>query len=306
MKVNYLILALASITMFASCTSETDNSVVNGTESTVTFTAQLPGGMSRTFGDGTTAKNLDYAVYDSNGDELQSLRGSATDAFANGLSTTVNLKLINGKTYTVIFWASATNSPYTFDKATGVVTADYTNTVSSDETLDAFYTKISITVSGNQSVTASLTRPFAQLNIGSKDVADAKAASNQTLQAQVTVLGMYTQLDLFTGKAPTNATTSDVVFKYGNLPSNYNTPEAFPVSGYDYIAMNYVIVGADKTTATVKMQISGSTAEPVYGSVPLRSNYRTNIYGDGLVTGTSTYNVTITPAFSSPDDNVQK
>lgn len=56
--------AIASMVLATSCSNEDLNSGLNGTESNVTFTAQLPAGLqSRSFGDGTTANTLSYAVY---------------------------------------------------------------------------------------------------------------------------------------------------------------------------------------------------------------------------------------------------
>ncbi|MDD6140342.1 MAG: hypothetical protein PUB61_02935, partial [Bacteroidales bacterium] len=54
----------ASAMLFTACSDEAVNAPVEG-ESLVTITTQLPADLgTRAFGDGTTATNLTYAVYE--------------------------------------------------------------------------------------------------------------------------------------------------------------------------------------------------------------------------------------------------
>ncbi|MBQ8367338.1 MAG: hypothetical protein IJX40_06340, partial [Alistipes sp.] len=104
---------VAATMMFAtSCQNEPE--VVNNVDETaqVTFAVGTPEIATRAFSDGLTATVLQYAVYDAAGNELTDL--TVTDAEIHG-STTVNLHLTTGNTYSVIFWAAAENAPYTVD-----------------------------------------------------------------------------------------------------------------------------------------------------------------------------------------------
>ncbi|MDD6281626.1 MAG: hypothetical protein PUA76_08115, partial [Bacteroidales bacterium] len=59
-------------------------------------------------------------------------------------------------------------------------------------------------------------------------------------------------------------------------------------------AMNYILVGADKSTVDVKLNTNATPAinEMVFSQVPVQRNYRTNIYG-ALLTNPADYNVII-------------
>ena len=126
---------LAIVAMIAtSCQQDTDLGVNAGETATVSFNVNAPA--SRAYSDGATATILQYAVYDAADNELTAL--TVTDGEIHG-STTVNLQLVTGNTYTVIFWADHADAPYTVDFANKTMTVDYTGVLSNNETLDAFY-----------------------------------------------------------------------------------------------------------------------------------------------------------------------
>ena len=109
----------ASAMLFTACSDEAVNAPVEG-ESLVTITTQLPADLgTRTFGDGMTATNLTYAVYEK--DSQTPLIVSKDQVTFSGLTATVNLRLANGKSYDLVFWADAAGSPYTFDAAAQTV-----------------------------------------------------------------------------------------------------------------------------------------------------------------------------------------
>ena len=112
----FLFLAVAAIGLLAtSCSKdETTNALPEG-DAKVTFTVVAPELQTRTIGDGTTATSLWYAVYDANWNHIAYLDN--TTAVAINLQTNVELELIDGKTYNLIFWAENAGAPYTFDRA---------------------------------------------------------------------------------------------------------------------------------------------------------------------------------------------
>ena len=287
----------AAALLVTSCNDEMDNGLKTGDEGTVTFTAQLPSEMgTRAFADGLTAKHLQYAVYEAGQSTPLPVFGDETtvvgEAEMVNLKKSVTLKLTSGKSYDVIFWADATtDSPYTFNPASQEVSVDYSKVNNNSDNCDAFFKKETITVSGNQSVDVKLTRPFAQVNIGTDDFDAAKASGLEVTQTEV-VAKAFATLNLATGKV---ADEADRTFTMKAIPTA--SDGEFPVAGgYKYLSMDYLLVGADKATVDVAFNYGGPQNR-TFTNVPVQRNYRTNIYGS-LLTNTTDFNVVIEPAFS--------
>ncbi len=292
-KIFFGILALVAM-VATSCQQETDLAV-NGGAATVSFQIDAPQ-MSRAFSDGTTATVLQYAVYEGTNELTDLTVGEDNAEVING-STTVELQLVTGNTYTVIFWADHKDAPYTVDWATGTLTVDYSNVLSNNEKLDAFYAKHVFTVKGAQTETVYLKRPFSQVNIGTNDYAAAKSAGYEPKYSYVKVTNIYNTLNLWDGVV---SNEEEVTYKYTDIPSG----ETFPVAGHEYLAMNYLLVAADEETINVEFGYgeSNTAAEKTrtVGSVPVRRNYRTNIFGQ-LFTSNVDVNVIIEPTYEEPD-----
>lgn len=293
----------AAALLVTSCNDEMDNGLKTGDEGTVTFTAQLPSEMgTRAFADGLTAKYLQYAVYEAGQSTPLPVFGDETtvvgEAEMNNLKQTVSLKLTTGKTYDVIFWADATtDSPYTFNPASQEVSVDYSKVNNNSDNCDAFFKKETITVSGNQSVDVKLTRPFAQVNIGTDDFDAAKASGLEVTQTEV-VAKAFATLNLATGEVSDEA---DRTFTMKAIPTA--SDGEFPVAGgYKYLSMDYLLVGADKATVDVAFNYGGPQSR-TFTNVPVQRNYRTNIYGS-LLTNTTDFNVVIEPAFATTNYNL--
>ena len=285
---------MAATMMFAtSCENELDLGTNAGENAQVTFSVGTPEIATRAYSDGQTATVLQYAVYDAEGNELTDL--TVTDAEIHG-STTVNLQLTTGNTYSVIFWAAAENAPYTVDFGAKTMTVDYDKAVSNDETRDAFYKYHTFTVKGAQTETIELKRPFAQLNIGTADYAASTSAGYTPVNSAVTVKSIYNTLNLWDGEV---SGETEVTYDYAAIAKN----EAFPVAGYEYLAMNYLLVAADKALVDVEFAYTETDATAAktrtVGSVPVQRNYRTNIYGN-LLTSDVDINVEIKPEYDEP------
>ena len=286
----------AAALLVTSCNDEMDNGLKTGDEGTVTFTAQLPSEMgTRAFADGLTAKHLQYAVYEAGQSTPLKVFGDETTVVGEAemvdLKKSVTLQLTSGKSYDVIFWADATtDSPYTFDPATQEVSVDYSKVNNNSDNCDAFFKKETITVSGNQSVDVKLTRPFAQVNIGTDDFDAAKASGLEVTQTEV-VAKAFATLNLATGEV---ADEDERTFTMKAIPTA--SDGEFPVAGgYKYLSMDYLLVGADKATVDVAFNYGGPQNR-TFTNVPVQRNYRTNIYGS-LLTNTTDFNVVIEPAF---------
>ena len=283
-----LLLVLAAAFAVVACQTDLNDVRVSG-NAVVSFQVQTPDVASRAYSDGASATHLQYAVYDEEGTLLNDL--TVTDGVIHG-STTVELQLVTGNSYAVIFWAAAPNAPYSVDFANKTMTVDYTNALSNDEARDAFYKWHTFTVTGAQTETIKLKRPFAQLNIGTNDYEAAKSAGYEPTLSAVTVKNVYSTLNLWDG---TVGGSREVTFDYAAIP----TTETFPVANYDYLSMNYLLVAADKALVEIEFGYGEDNATPktrIVGSVPVQRNYRTNIFGQ-LFTSDVDFNVIIVPTY---------
>ena len=288
----------ATAMLFAtSCQNDELDAIQSGKESIVSFTLEQPGIVTRAYSDGLTAKTLTYAVYEAN--SKTPLITSENQVTFSNKTATVNLRLVTGKSYDILFWADAENTPYTFDAAAQTITvAD--NLTSQDENRDAFFAvEKSLLVDGAINKTITLSRPFAQLNIGTTDATESSTAAFNPTQSTVTVKNVYKTLNLFDG-AVSNET--EMTYAMANIP---DAGETFPVADVKYLSMNYLLVASEKELVEVDFTVTDGThsIEREYASVPVQRNYRTNIYGK-ILTDPADFNITIKPDYETPDYEV--
>ncbi|MCH5347001.1 MAG: hypothetical protein J1E63_07815 [Muribaculaceae bacterium] len=302
MKKNLFAILAASTMLLSSCVQEGIAPTI-GEEADVLISLTTPQIGTRDYSDGTTATNLQYAVYDvTNTDEIALLdKYTVTDATIN---TTANIKfkLVNGHTYRFVFWAqSPETDAYTVDFGAegATMTVDYTKTVANDETLDAFYVCEDLAINGDIQKTFELRRPFAQINVGTNDYEEAEAVGYVPTKSYIVITGAPNQLNLFTGEV---STTDERTYAYGEIQKD----EKFPVDGYQYLAMAYVLAPQEANLHTVAFYWAPEGGTPLnrqIGSVPTRANYRTNIYGS-ILTNEADVTVVIEPAYYEPDYNM--
>ncbi len=306
-------LTLAAMLMTASCSKEATDEPQNGKQS-VQFTVKLPdginarkmpkaGGPMRAFADGKSAVKLKYAVYSKDGELLPVCANSAKEGEAsfnsNSLTTTVTLQLPTDMEYKIVFFAendeASACGAYNVDFENKTFTVDYAKATASNDKFDAFYTCYNYT--GATSNDVKLYRPFAQINIGTK-VADKTAASNagkDFSSTTIKVSKVHNTMNLIDGTV-----TDDVVDNIALTANGVPESESFPKTGYEYLCMGYVLAGNDPSLIDVTMQNgNGTNLHTPFTNVPVKRNYRTNIYGDNLLTGpSSSFDVSISPSFS--------
>ena len=308
-KLIYCALALAAGFFVASCQQENLEPVAQ--ENSVTYTVEVPGVDTKAIGDGQNVDQLVYEVWKTGED------GVITDKSTRLYQKTINLapdaprkwivtlNLVQNQTYKALFWAQVGkpkgHENYNTDQLTNVyyaydVTKDYS---SNQESYAAFYgTDVLDTHTPLKGKTITLTRPFAQLNIGTLNTALEDEYAIDMLQSSVEVT-VPTQFNVATSEV---ANTQKISFALADVPSD---PNVLPVSGknYDYAAMNYVFAGENTTSSveyTIETEITptGSTSKTsavinkTIPNVPLKENYRTNIVGN-LLTSSANYEVVI-------------
>lgn len=297
--------AVAAMLLTTSCSNDETNELISGEPVTTSFKVQLPNsigtrpnkGAKKAFADGKTATKLKYMVFDENNNRVTTI---PTGEQPINLSTDVQLSLITGKKYKIVFWAANAAAPYTIDE-TGKVTVNYEGMKTNDESLDAFCRCYEYTAGAEVENPVKLYRPFAQLNVGTKDMDKAVKAGFKKADAKtkVVVRGIANTLNLITGQVSGEA---EVTCNLNAIP----TGETFPKEGYEYLSMDYLLVGKEtKSVVDVKWTVTDGTfnSERTFTNVPLQGNYRTNIFGN-LLTSPTDFNVEIDPAFNEPDYDV--
>ena len=297
----------------AACQKENLGEVApDGREADVTLDLLAPQIVTKSYGDGTTAKTVYVHVYqqDATGGltyiqpaaEGASLKTPSQSLTLNGLKATYSTRLVTGQTYTFVLWAQADKAPYTYNTDAQTITVDYASAKGNDESRDAFYNVLpNVKIEGAYTASVQLSRPFAQLNFGAADYEEAKAAGLTVTDATVTLTHAATSLNLLDG---TTAGDETVTFASAALPENANLTAGG--KNYKYVAMDYVLVGKSaKTLSEVTLNLTATgtqstTPEFTYSNVPLQANYRTNIVGN-LFTSPAEVNITVDPAFDAPD-----
>ena len=312
MKRLFLFLAVAGLMATTACSrDEMESAGMNG-DGVVTFSARLPEQLqTRSIGDGQTARKLTYAVYAA-GEQTPLLTSESEGAPAvefTDLKAQLTLRLTTGKSYDVLFWADAygqkdESNPYKVDYQAQTVTVDYAAAESNDESRDAFFGSVTgMKVTGAMSQDVTLVRPFAQVNVGTDDLEEAVAGGLQSaaLATSMSATNVPTTLNLLNG---TTTGSTSVDFASHAVPT-----ESLVVSGrtYTYLAMNYLLMGADKTTTNIAFAFTdgATTGNLTFSNVPVQRNYRTNIIGS-VLTGDVDFDIDIDPGFGEPDHNLSQ
>ena len=285
----------------ASCAKEDiSSSIANGEQVEVTFTANLPELGTRAanlYGTGEEVTTLHYFVYDGQ-NLLEDL--SDTADITVGESITINLALIKGMTYNILFWADSDEGYYTVDG--GVVSLNLTNGIkANDEKRDAFFYAIKglnpANISGTQIV--NLYRPFAQLNAFATDI-EAVHNSGVNITNSTIKTKIYTTLNPFADEDTEDVgglTDAEVQFVLND--------EAMQPRNGEHVSMNYLLAPKSRCLVDVEFAFSNDKGlnipNTTYSNIPLQRNYRTNIIGS-LITKSTDFNVTIDAEWGGKTD----
>lgn len=297
--------AIAAMAVLAGACAK-EQVAQEGQTGMVTFEVENPVAVTKAIGDGMTAKQLYYQVFDADGNPIAGLQ--VQKKTLSSLKTTVSFQLIKDQTYNFIFWAqTAEVGYYTIDGAEGLkkITANYEGKKSNDENFDAFYAvEKSLMINGPITKTVTLKRPFAQINIATTDVlkaGDAEVKVNFTgATSAVTLKDVPTVFSPLTDELSSPVTA--LQFASAAIPEGN-----FSVTGstetYKYLAVNYVFAPVDGTVYDVEaaFKVDGKDVTVKVPSAPAKRNYRTNIYGN-LLTTTADFNVEINPGFAGEEN----
>ena len=309
--------AAAGMLFATSCSNDELDVVQSGNEAQVTFSLGLEGGIAtRAISDGQSADVLMYAVFDKEGERINTIQKVSKTGVT--FPTTENITLAKGQTYKVAFWAQDEDCKAYTVSDDMKVTVDYetNNTSNNDETRDAFFKTVEFTVTGSTSIDVELKRPFAQINVGvTKADWDAAVASGITVaQSSVVIKNAATELNLLDG---TVSGETEVSYELANIPSDpailqVDTDGDGIKEDYNWLSMSYILpsaapTGYEKAALENVAFVFASNGEPIefnqgLNNVPVQRNWRTNIVGK-ILTGDITFNIVIDEEFEG-DHNV--
>lgn len=299
-----VLLFLAAAAMLAvSCAKDPQGLI--GDQTKVTFTVDASQVATRAVtGTHGTATRLMVGVYIKSGTTYNYIQAISQNNEVSEWPTVVSLDLAKNETYKLVFWADEGTDAYTINWADGTV-AEAATTIDGNVTnRDAYYKLVEITTNGANGGAITLTRPLAQVNVGTNDLAAYKAAAvyDGNIETQVVLSGVAPGLNLLNGEAIAGDPV-DLTFSYadnldGTLVSGGNN--------YGYLGMNFVLCPADNTlTAGISIRKDGATENIntfQVSNMPVKTNYRTNVVGK-LLTGIVEYTVDVDTDFA---DDLQK
>ena len=303
--------------LFAACSSdELSVADADGGTDLISFTVSKPSPLQTratssggSYSDGSHATTLYCAVYQFI-DDVPTFLAAHSDTidgqWSDSLSQTIDIALLSGYEYGVVFWAQSPDQKiYTldFDSDSPTISMDVNSLTSNTEEYDAFYHYEYLgTVNGNISKSITLTRPLAQLNWGTDNYEVAASIGLTDVQAELTLTGgVGTTLNLIEGTVEERSEST--VF----AASKPDTTQTFPVDGYKYLNMNYILFSEDKATVDAQLSVLNENSEVrniEVSAVPLQRNYRTNIYGS-LLAGAVDFSIQINSYYEESDYDIR-
>lgn len=270
----YKYLLMAIVLLSASCRKGLEE----GDYADVTIKVQTPASVgTRAYGDGLSAKNLVFGVFDETGAELPDLRqGDWTRSQSELTFDSVNsdgqpyvnvtVRLVKGKSYTFVCWAQDKSvSCYDFSDLNSIK-VDYTkDNVANNESRDAFYGCISSgVITDGVSPEMELRRPLAQLNVGTdpEDLESARAAGLAVDDIYIEVSVSRAPSALVSDHEDLNYNVSSdhvtAEFTAGLSPVSFDSVNShrlkvrfedaggnFSEKEYEWLGMNYIFTGLE-------------------------------------------------------------
>lgn len=302
---------MAAAVMFGAvaCSQYDEQEVVEGQEVTTTFAIGLEDLGTRLAGDSGMIDKVAWGIYDHQADgKGRWLEAHSSDGQGNapadfdGEKAEIKVTLFTGKKYDLVFFGyCSTNNAYTIDWNKRELNVNYSD-LANLEARDAFFHIENEFVAGKNK-TFTLTRPFAQLNVG-QSMADYNAMklTNNFIEKSSVTAKAYTTMNLI------DASVSNLVDVELTVNNVLNEDLEVNSVGYKHIAMNYLLVNAKEVVNEVAFKFveNGPTYtefERTYYNVPLQRNYRTNILGR-IISDEFDFEIVIDANFNEPDNDI--
>ena len=300
-----LILAFVALSLSA-CFNDDYLLQTEGENVSITFRPTLGGELgTRAIGDAAGIDRLTVAVYE--GSQSLSKKFSFTEDWDIVQGNGIELTLIEGRSYKILFWAeNGGNSAYEITDD-GRITVDYDGYINGGfakmEEMDAFFGTSSITV-GSQKVedngTITLSRPLAQLNFADNTT----QPETGTHRTEVTFHGIATAFNPFTGEV--EMSDIDKTFVFTEFPTETMSIEG---STYYYLSSNYLFApqtGTLNVSTTIDLQNTDGTSIKTIelSEITLEKNKKTNVTGS-IVQQPETWSVWDGKSKTQPEPDAQ-
>ena len=302
MKKLFTYLSVAMLAVAAvSCQKEM---VVEEGNGNVTFTIQTPEVATKAIADGMNVNIVHYEIYKNEAGHKNSIDGGTplikgtTKMTAKGASLTLNL--LQGQSYVGLFWAQVDGKPFYNTDDLRNVTVNYAGSAN-NENRAAFCQSKVFSTGGTVSVT--LERPFAQINLGTTLSSIDSAVNGYDIALEssaMEIVGVATSFSV--AEMKTGTTTTNVAYEANTVPHNMGEELTVNNVKYAYLGMNYILAAGNQATVDVKYTVStdvGSITRTV-PTVPVQKNHRTNLLGN-LLTQETAIEIVVDERFAEPD-----
>ena len=289
-----------------SCSHELDGPNLEGAEVEVNFVLELEGALeTRAISDGTGADQLSWAIFSEAGELIhaKTVKDNVTGLLTES-GHSIAVSLAKGKTYKAVFWAQNPECrAYTVSEDMKV-TVDYEG-LNNDETRDAFFASSEpFTVSGSTSVSVTLKRPFAQVNVGAYpwDLQYAQESGNDVQMSGAVIKNVADCINLFDGSLEGDV---EVAYSLAAVPQEdlmVDVDENGQKEMYEYLSMSYVLASPEGTTHEMAFTFADASGNGAFefsqglGAVAIQRNWRTNIVGQ-ILTGDISFNIKVDPSY---------
>lgn len=283
-----------------------------------------------TVGKGLKVNKLYYAVYQDGEHVYPAGKNGVADIV--DFKANVNLPILKGETYDIVFWAQAGSTTVYNISDLREIRVNYQNAYSNKDEYDAFYNALKNFKADGNNHPLELRRPFAQLNLGTsyKESNDEAvmgdwqkaflALKNKDIppvtHSSVKVDGLADTFAPLDGKASGDVErtfqSAEIIGQTFNIGDNK----------YYNLSLNYLLVPGEKAPQGLKPYTAISSDDKALvdvtytlyrgegnelftmnkiSSVPVKRNHRTNIVGE-LLTSTE-YDININPEGDVSDTN---
>lgn len=303
MKTGKLISLILSPVLLLSCSDDISTPENNNSVSIEIKVPKQDDLKTRAYGDGSSVNNLKCYVYaKGNGASGEPIIVDDIPLSTDNKAF-YSIQLPEGQNYDFVFLATSgeqenTSGKIYYNRTDRTFNVNYGNFTANDESVDCFMGTIQNLSNAQTSYSITLKRPFAQLNIGTKDLDDYNSLSVAELSAvDVSVDGVYSSMNVMNG----NVIGSKTSVSFPQVTSFSSNP--FPVPDSKYLSMSYLLMNTrENTTVTMKTTSSdGSNIDYSFNNIPLQRNFKTNIYGN-LLTKSNDYKVEISPDFTGQEN----
>ena len=300
-KFYFLLIGIISLISFSCSNKEFDLPVSNEITS-INFKVEIPSEFyTHTYGDASAANQLQILVYDVDEGNSHQFSFKTVTNFGSDGKANVNLDLVSGKAYKIIFFASSDlalgyssdesiSTVYSIDNNSGVLSVNYSAMTSEgnlNDAYDCFY-QIYKTEKLNTSFSASiiLNRPVAQINWATDDLEEIKDIYGETGQKLLSslVFKPYKTLNLLTGEI-SDKEEMEINMQFFGKPSNLTFTSGSAT--YDVIALQYILCPSTENKVDLNLKIKSSENDDLAISsktiemkdAPVQANFQTFIYG---------------------------